>query len=48
MSFHGYDLISEWKNSQCGQTAQAVKGGRKYFLKKYGIVIKFHVFSLDT
>ena len=35
MSFHGYDLISEWKNSQCGQTAQAVKGGRKYFLKKY-------------
>lgn len=35
MTFHGYELISDWKNSQCGQTATAIKGGRKYFLKKY-------------
>ena len=35
MMFHGYELISEWKNSQCGQTAKARKGGKSYFLKKY-------------
>ncbi len=35
MMFHGYELVSNWKNSQCGQTACAVKGGKKYFLKKY-------------
>ncbi len=35
MMFHGYDLVSDWKNSQCGQTAVATKRGKKYFLKKY-------------
>ena len=32
MNVHGYELTSEWKNSQCGQTAKATKGG-KQFLK---------------
>lgn len=35
MMIHGYELTSDWKNSQCGQTAVAQKGGKKYFLKKY-------------
>lgn len=35
MIVHGYELTSEWKNSQCGQTAKARKGGKAYFLKKY-------------
>ena len=35
MMFHGYELTSEWKNSQCGQTAKARKEGKGYFLKKY-------------
>lgn len=35
MMFHGYELTSEWKNSQCGQTAKACKGGKSYFIKKY-------------
>ena len=35
MMFHGYELTSEWKNSQCGQIARARKGGKDYFLKKY-------------
>lgn len=35
MMVHGYELISEWRNSQCGQTARARKGGKLYFLKKY-------------
>ena len=35
MKFHGYELVSDWKNSQCGQTASAVRAGKKYFLKKY-------------
>lgn len=35
MTVHGYELTSEWKNSQCGQTARAKKGGKAYFLKKY-------------
>ena len=32
---NGYELTSEWKASQCGETATAKKGGRKFFLKKY-------------
>ena len=32
---NGYRLESEWKNSQCGKTAIASRGGKKYFLKKY-------------
>lgn len=35
MNVHGYELITEWKNSQCGQTAKAKRGGKMYFLKKY-------------
>ncbi|MCR4908876.1 MAG: protein kinase [Lachnospiraceae bacterium] len=35
MKVHGYEIISEWKNSQCGQTAIGKKGGVKYFIKKY-------------
>ena len=35
MKFHGYELVTDWKNSQCGQTAAAVRAGKKYFLKKY-------------
>ena len=35
MNVHGYELITEWKNSQCGQTAKAKRGGKTYFLKKY-------------
>lgn len=34
-TIHGYELITEWKNSQCGQTARASKGGKTYFMKKY-------------
>ena len=39
MSFHGYELIGDWKNSNCGKTALANKGGKKYFLKKYQTVV---------
>jgi len=35
MNIQGYEIITEWKNSQCGKTAIAQKGGKKYFLKKY-------------
>ena len=35
MKFHGYELVTDWKNSQCGQTAAATRAGKKYFLKKY-------------
>ena len=35
MKFHGYELVTDWKNSQCGQTASATRAGKKYFLKKY-------------
>lgn len=35
MTVHGYELITEWKNSQCGKTALAKKGGKQFFLKKY-------------
>lgn len=40
MTFHGYELITEWKNSQCGQTACAQRNGKKYFLKKYQTPVK--------
>lgn len=35
MTVHGYELTTEWKNSNCGQIAKAKKGGVLYFLKKY-------------
>lgn len=31
----GYEIISEWKNGQCGKTARAQKSGKKYFIKVY-------------
>ena len=35
MTVHGYELIGDWENSNCGKIAKATKGGKKYFLKKY-------------
>ena len=35
MTFHGYELVEDWKNSNCGKVAVGTKGGKKYFLKKY-------------
>ncbi|MCR5675772.1 MAG: protein kinase [Lachnospiraceae bacterium] len=35
MRVNGYELVSEWKTSQCGWTAKAKKGGILYFLKQY-------------
>ncbi len=32
---NGYTLITDWKNAQQSQTAQAEKNGKKYFMKKY-------------
>ncbi len=40
MTLHGYEILGEWKNSQCGQTAKASKGDKKYFLKKYQTPVK--------
>lgn len=49
MTIHGYTLINEWKNSQCGQIACATKGGKKYFLKKYQTpVAPIHNGTLDA
>lgn len=35
MIIHGYELIGDWENSTSGKIATALKGGKKYFLKKY-------------
>ncbi|MCR5094077.1 MAG: hypothetical protein K6B72_08900 [Lachnospiraceae bacterium] len=35
MKVNGYELVSEWNVSQCGETAIGKKGGSRYFLKKY-------------
>ena len=35
MIVHGYELTSEWKNSQQGEFARARKEGKAYFLKRY-------------
>lgn len=35
MIFHGFELMEEWRNSHCGQIVSAMRGGKKYFLKKY-------------
>ncbi len=39
MTVHGYTLTTDWKNSNCGQTAIGVKAGRQYFLKKYQVPV---------
>ena len=31
----GYEVISAWKNGQCGKTARAQKSGKNYFIKIY-------------
>lgn len=36
MNIRGYELTGEWKVACKGSTVQATKGGKKYFLKKYG------------
>ena len=36
MNVHGYELIEDWKSSNVGFTALAKKGGKKFFLKRYG------------
>ena len=35
MDIRGYEIIGDWKNSQCGKIATATKGGKKYFVKMY-------------
>ena len=35
MTIHGYELIGDWRNSNCGKIVTATKGGKRYFLKKY-------------
>lgn len=39
MNVHGYELIGDWENSNCGKIARATKGGKKYFLKKYQTLV---------
>lgn len=36
MNVHGYELTKDWKVSNIGMTTQAKKGGKRYFLKRYG------------
>lgn len=36
MNVGGYELIGDWKVSNVGFTALATRGGKKYFLKRYG------------
>ena len=31
----GYEIVSAWKNGQCGKTARAQKSGKGYFIKVY-------------
>ena len=35
MTIHGYEIIGDWENNSCGKIAFAIKGGRRYVLKKY-------------
>lgn len=49
MTIHGYEIVSDWKNSYCGKVAVAVKGGKRYCLKKYmTYVAPFDDGVLDT
>ena len=36
MNVCGYEIIGDWKVSNVGFTALATRGGKKYFLKRYG------------
>ena len=37
MNVHGYELTKDWAVSNIGMTAQGKRGGKRYFLKKYGV-----------
>lgn len=37
MNIRGYELVGDWKVANRGFTVKATKGGKKYFLKKYGM-----------
>ena len=37
--FHGYKLLTEWKNRGGSYVAEAEKDGRRWFLKRYRIVV---------
>lgn len=37
MNIRGYEIKGDWKVANRGFTVQAVKDGKKYFLKKYGM-----------
>lgn len=37
MNIRGYEITGDWKVANRGFTVQATKGGKKYFLKKYGM-----------
>lgn len=34
-TINGYEIISEWKNSTCGKITCGMRGGKKYFIKRY-------------
>lgn len=36
MNVHGFEIDGDWKPANRGYTAIATRGGKKYFLKKYG------------
>ncbi len=36
MNVHGYELLADWKVSNIGYTSQGTKGGKVFFLKRYG------------
>lgn len=36
MNINGYELLKDWEVSNMGHTTIATRGGKKYFLKRYG------------
>ena len=36
MNVHGYEIVKDWTVSNIGMTAQGKKGGKLYFMKRYG------------
>jgi len=36
----GYELLGEWKNSNCGKTVKGTKEGKTFFIKKYQTPVK--------
>lgn len=39
MKIKGYEIITEWQASNCGETALAKSFGKKYFIKKYKVPV---------